>query len=148
MWSQLSAAEPRGIIFSWIVTEVTMDEACEPETKQGNTYRVLVDLKALSRSIKESTEPKHRVQRYHAASVLRKASDSTDHMLELGPFDQKEYSGKPLGRRVDEHSTGGFVPHPHIHSPTNPFTLSITQSPSLGTLTPLAVLTALALFHA
>jgi hypothetical protein len=82
------------------VTEVTMDEACEPETKQGNTYRVLVDLKALSRSIKESTEPKHRVQRYHAASVLRKASDSTDHMLELGPFDQKEYSGKPLGRRV------------------------------------------------
>ena len=45
------------------VTEVTMDEACEPETKQGNTYRVMVDLKALSRSIKESTEPKHRVQR-------------------------------------------------------------------------------------
>ena len=94
------------------VTEVTMDEACEPETKQGNTYRVLVDLKALSRSIKESTEPKHRVQRYHAASVLRKASDSTDHMLELGPFDQKEYSGKPLGRRCEQ---GGMQTLRRVH---------------------------------
>ena len=81
-----------------------MEEACEPETKQGKTYRVLVDRKALSRSIEESTEPRHTMQRYHAASVLRKAAASTDHVLKVGPFDQKKYSGKPRGRRYEQQS--------------------------------------------